>query len=226
MVKEVSPGLNTRGSPVAAAVLHRWIKPSAGRCLSRTRVVPWIISRHLPIDHPGTYGCALSAPFLICRVDSLVFRAAIEQDPEQLCRSEGRMYPFPGYQVGWARKTPPPGIPRCRQGSPVSGRPRDALQRESSRICCAEYPLIVTAERGYSAKSARSPGAKPDGGMPMSAAGAVAVFRIRSGRVIFRVEHFGHEQGYHGLHARYPRRRIGGTGVLFPPWCGGHDRMR
>src|SRR5208337_3765495 len=29
-----------------------------GRCLSRTRVVPWITSRHLSIDHPGTYGYA------------------------------------------------------------------------------------------------------------------------------------------------------------------------
>lgn len=36
----------------------------AGRCLSRIRVVPWITSRRLSINHPGTYGCALSAEYM------------------------------------------------------------------------------------------------------------------------------------------------------------------
>jgi len=43
-----------------AAVLHLCLNP-AGRRLSRIRVVPWIIYRRLSINHPGTYGCAVSA---------------------------------------------------------------------------------------------------------------------------------------------------------------------
>ena len=31
------------------------LNPCRGICLLRTRVVPWITSRHLSIDHPGTY---------------------------------------------------------------------------------------------------------------------------------------------------------------------------
>ena len=97
------------------------------------------------------------------------------------------MYPFPGYQVGWARKNSPSRYttvpPRITSFGKIARCPSKGVQ---PHLLCRISGSTVTAERGYSAKSARSPGAKPDGGMPMSAAGTVAVFRIRSGRVILR----------------------------------------
>jgi len=58
--KVCRPALTTPDHQWRAAVLHH-VFPIAGRCLSRNRVVPWLISRSSPVDHPGTYGGAVSA---------------------------------------------------------------------------------------------------------------------------------------------------------------------
>ena len=58
--KECCPALTHLDHQWHAAVLHLCLNP-AGRCLSRIRVVPWITYRRLSINHPGTYGCAVSA---------------------------------------------------------------------------------------------------------------------------------------------------------------------
>jgi len=47
------PALTTPDHQWHAAVLHQ-VFPIAGRCLSRNRVVPKLISRSSPVDHPGT----------------------------------------------------------------------------------------------------------------------------------------------------------------------------
>ena len=56
--KGMLPGNNAHGSRVACCRSSPVFKPLPGDCLSRNRVVPWIISRRLSIDLPGTYGCA------------------------------------------------------------------------------------------------------------------------------------------------------------------------
>ena len=58
---------------------------------------PWIISRRLPFDHPGAYGCAVSAPFLICCLRSLGFVSRLSDsrsiDPEMFIMGVCSLYP-------------------------------------------------------------------------------------------------------------------------------------
>jgi len=96
IIIRMSPDVNKLGSPVACRLPSPAFNP-VGRCLSQNRVVPKFISRRLPIDHPGTYGSAVSAPFILRRPG--IYPMPLYHPTTS--------YPLPGYHLGPGLKNSP-----------------------------------------------------------------------------------------------------------------------